>query len=120
MKFKQKEILALKQGNMTVSEYHDKFTQLSHYAPNDVDTDEKRQDCFLEGLIGHYQLQSHTFQKFETLLDKAIGLESKRKELSEQKRKFQFQGQSSSNTRPCYNMPQGFQSRSGGQGGGYQ
>jgi hypothetical protein len=34
------------------------------------------------------------------LLNKAIGLENKRKELREQKRKFQSQGQSSSNTRP--------------------
>jgi hypothetical protein len=33
---------------------------------------------FLEGLIGplNYQLQSHTFPNFQTLLNKAIGLES--------------------------------------------
>ena len=42
IKLKQKEFLALKQGNMTISEYRDKFTQLSQYAPNDVDTDAKR------------------------------------------------------------------------------
>ncbi|XP_072151463.1 uncharacterized protein [Setaria viridis] len=122
MKLKQKEFLALKQGNMTISEYRDKFTQLSRYAPNEVDTDEKRQERFLDGLIGplNYQLQSHTFPNFQTLLDKAIGLESKRKELGEQKRKFQSQGQSSSNTRPRFNSPQGSQFRSGGQGGSYQ
>jgi hypothetical protein len=33
---------------MSVSEYVTRFTQLSSYAPNDVDTDEK-QDCFLNG-----------------------------------------------------------------------
>ena len=122
IKLKQKEFLALKQGNMSVSEYKDKFTQLSRYAPNDVDTDAKRQDRFLDGLIGplNYQLQSHTFPNFQTLLDKAIGLESKRKELGEMKRKFQSQGQSSSNTRPRYNSSQGFPSRSVGQGGNYQ
>ncbi|XP_072149573.1 uncharacterized protein [Setaria viridis] len=49
MKLKQKEFLSLKQGNMTVSEYRDKFTQLSRYAPNEVDTDEKRQERFLDG-----------------------------------------------------------------------
>jgi len=122
IKLKQKEFLALKQGSMSVSEYRDKFTQLSRYTPNDVDTDAKRQDRFMDGLIGplNYQLQSHTFPNFQTLLDKAIGLESKRKELGEQKRKFQSQGQSSSNTHPRYSSSQSFPSRSGGQGGNYQ
>jgi hypothetical protein len=32
IKLKQKEFLTLKQGNMSVSEYRDKFTQLSRYA----------------------------------------------------------------------------------------
>jgi hypothetical protein len=35
---------------MTVSEYVTHFTQLSCYTPNDVDTDEKKQECFLNGL----------------------------------------------------------------------
>jgi hypothetical protein len=35
---------------MTVSEYVTRFTQLSRYAPNDVDTDEKKQECFLNVL----------------------------------------------------------------------
>jgi len=122
MKLKQKEFLALKQGNMSVSEHRDKFTQLSRYAPNNADTDAKRQDRFLDGLIGllNYQLQNHTFPNFQTLLDKAIGLESKRNELGEQKRKFQYQGQSSSNTRPRYNSSQKIQTRSEGQSKGYQ
>jgi hypothetical protein len=118
MKMK-KEFLSLTQGNMTVSEYHDCFTQLSRYTPEEVDTYEKRQERFLEGLIGplNYQLQSHTFPNFHTLLNKAIGLESKRRELSDHKRK--FQGQSSRNTRP--NNAQGSHFCSGNQGGnGYQ
>jgi hypothetical protein len=32
----------LKQGSMSVNEYITKFTQLSHYAPLEVDTDEKK------------------------------------------------------------------------------
>jgi hypothetical protein len=35
---------------MTVSEYVTRFTWLSRYAANDVDTDEKKQECFLNGL----------------------------------------------------------------------
>jgi hypothetical protein len=52
MKLKKKEFLSLTQGKMSVSEYRDRFTQLSRYAPEEVDTDEKRQERFLEGLIG--------------------------------------------------------------------
>jgi hypothetical protein len=37
-----KEFLALKQGPMFVSEYSDKFLQLSRYATEDVNTDVKR------------------------------------------------------------------------------
>jgi hypothetical protein len=116
LKLMQREFLALKQGNMSVNEYLEKFTQLSRYAPDEVNTDPKRQERFLDGLIGplNYQLQSHTFLDFATLLNKAIGLENKRKELSEQKRKFQSLGQSSSNTHPRYSFPQNPQFRSGG------
>jgi hypothetical protein len=53
------------------------------------------------------------------LLNKAIGLENKRKELREQKRKFQSQGQSSSNTRPRHNSSQDSQFRSSTQGRGH-
>jgi hypothetical protein len=115
MKLKRKEFLSLTQGNMSVSEYRDRFTQLSRYAPEEVDTDEKRQECFLERLIGplNYQLQSHNFPNFPTLLNKAIGLENKRKELSDHKRK--YQGQTSRNSRQ--NNSQGSQFHSGNQSG---
>jgi hypothetical protein len=33
-----------------VNEYVTKFTQLSQYAPHEVDTDEKKHECFLNGL----------------------------------------------------------------------
>jgi hypothetical protein len=98
MKLKKKKLLSFTQGGMSISEYRDRFTQFSRYALEEVDIDEKRQERFLEGLIGplNYQLQSHSFPNFQTLLNKAIGLESKRRELSDRKRK--FQGQSSRNT----------------------
>jgi hypothetical protein len=43
MKLKKKEFKDLKQGSMSVNEYVTRFTQLSRYAPDDVDTDEKKQ-----------------------------------------------------------------------------
>jgi hypothetical protein len=41
MKLKKKEFEDLKQGSMTMTEYVTRFTQLSRYAPNNVDMDEK-------------------------------------------------------------------------------
>jgi hypothetical protein len=66
MKINKKEFLSLKQGNMIVSEYHDKFIQLSRYAPEEVAYDERKQEQFMEGPIGpvQYQLVSHTFPSF--------------------------------------------------------
>jgi hypothetical protein len=44
MKLKKKEFEDLKQGSMTVSGYVTRFTQLSCYAPDNVDIDKKKQD----------------------------------------------------------------------------
>jgi hypothetical protein len=65
MKIK-KEFLSLKQGNMSVSEYRDKFIQLSRYAPDEVADDERKQEHFTEGLNGflQYAMIAHTFPSF--------------------------------------------------------
>jgi hypothetical protein len=49
MKLK-KEFKDLKQGLMSVSEHVTHFTQLSRYALDNMDTNEKKQDWFLNGL----------------------------------------------------------------------
>jgi hypothetical protein len=46
MKLKRKEFADLKQGGMTVNEYLNSFIQLSRYAPDDINSDEKKQDMF--------------------------------------------------------------------------
>jgi hypothetical protein len=73
MKLK-KEFEDLKKGSMTVSEYVTRFTKLSHYAPDNVDTDEKKQDWFLNGLIDglSYALEAHDFINFQDMVDKAL------------------------------------------------
>jgi hypothetical protein len=108
MKLKKKEFLALKQGEMSVIEYRDKFVELSRYAPEEVVDDGKKQELFMEGLAEplRYQLIPHTFPSFQMLLDKAIGLEYIRKELEDLKRKDTTPGQSGSNARPRFNPPQ--------------
>jgi hypothetical protein len=42
MKLKMKEFADLKQGDMIVNEYLNSFIQLSRYAPDDINTDEKK------------------------------------------------------------------------------
>jgi hypothetical protein len=94
---------------MSVSEYRDRFLQLSRYAPEDLSTDAKRQYRFLIGLVDplHYQLMNHTFPTFQHLIDRAIMTEKKRKEMEDRKRKIGGRQPRSSN-RPRFssNQPQ--------------
>jgi hypothetical protein len=101
----------LKQGPMSVSEYLDMFLQMSHYAPEDVNIDAKRQYRFLRGLVDtlHYQLMNHTFPTFQHMINRAIMTEKKRKEMEDHKRKIGGPQPGSSN-RPRFsgNSPQQF------------
>jgi hypothetical protein len=84
IKLKKKEFQDLKQWSMTVSEYVTRFTQHSRYAPNDMDTNEKKQECFLNGLndgLG-YAFEAHDFKNFHTMTDKGLVLENMRGILS--------------------------------------
>jgi hypothetical protein len=103
MTVKKEEFLALKQGPMSISEYRDRFLHLSRYAPEDVNTDAKRQYRFLIGLVDplHYQLMNHTFPTFQHLIDRAIMIEKKRKEMEDRKRKIGGPQPGSSN-RPLF------------------
>jgi hypothetical protein len=98
MKLKKKEFENLKQGSMSVSEYVTQFTQLSHYAPDDVDTNEKKQAWFLNGLNDGlaYALKAHDFINFQDMADKALVLENRRG-IMERKRKKQRTGPQGSN-----------------------
>jgi hypothetical protein len=99
MKLK-KEFKDLKQGSMLVSEYVTRFTQLSRYAPDNMDTNEKKQDCFLNGLndgLG-YELEARDFVNFQDMVDKALVLENRRG-IMKRKRKMQHTGSQGSNTR---------------------
>jgi hypothetical protein len=99
----KKEFQDLKQGSMTVSEYITRF--IHRYAPNDVDTDEKKQECFLNGLEDGlaYALEGRDFENFQTMLDKALVLENRRGILSS-KRKQEHQTQQNTNSRPRINV----------------
>jgi hypothetical protein len=68
-----------------------------------VDIDEKKQECFLNGLNDGlvYASEAHNFENFQTMVDKALVLENRRGILSS-KRKQECQSQQSSNSGPCF------------------
>jgi hypothetical protein len=95
MKLKKKEFIDLKQGGMTVNEYLNSFIQLSRYAPDDINMEEKKQDMFLNGLNDDIQLQllNTDYANFQHMLDKAIVIENRIKEMQKDgKRKVSFSG----------------------------
>ncbi len=112
MKLKRKEFADLKQGGMTVNEYLNSFIQLSRYAFDDVNTDEKKQDMFLKGLNDdiQFQLLNTDYADFQHMVDKAIIVENMIREMEKDgKRKVTFSGQSSeSNVRPRFSQPNQF------------
>jgi hypothetical protein len=88
IKLKKKEFQDLKQGSMSMNEYITKFTQLFRYAPHEVDTDEKKLECFLNGLNDGlaYALEARDFENFQGMVNKALVLENRRG-MMERKRK---------------------------------
>src|SRR6266542_2431004 len=83
--------MTLKQGTKSVREYVQKFNELARYAPNQVDTDEKKRECFLEGM--NPKLQSRLgcrFEDFNQMVDDAIAMEEDLRLHHMEKRKAKF------------------------------
>jgi hypothetical protein len=66
IELKQEEFGNLRMGQMSVSEYHDKFSQLARYAPNEVREDADKQRLFLKGIYYdlHLQLKGNNYASF--------------------------------------------------------
>jgi hypothetical protein len=61
---------------MSVNEYVTKFTQLSRYTPHEVNTDEKKHECFLNGLNDGLAnaLEARDFENLQGMVNKALVL----------------------------------------------
>jgi hypothetical protein len=112
VKLKKKEFSDLNQGSLMVNEYLIQFIQLLRYATNDVNTNDKKHDTFLKGLNDEIQfhLLNTDYLDFQHLVDKAITIENKIKEMEKDgKCKMVFLGQHfGSNTRPRFSQPSQF------------
>jgi ribonuclease HI len=92
MKLKLEEFMSLQQGNLSVTEYLHKFTELSRYASEVLKTDEQKQDAFLRGLDPEIRtlLGVSIYPDFNTLVNKAITTaKHKKEEMKDKKRKFE-------------------------------
>jgi len=112
IELKAEKFWSLKQGSMTVRAYQDKFAQLSCYAPNEVANDANKQRLFPKGLYHGLQLQlmSNEYPNYQTLVNRAIIVDNKRKEMDAKRKRMQGQA-SGSNTHPRTNQQQGSQQR---------
>src|SRR4051812_34731207 len=83
------EFRELKQGRMTVVEYRDKFLSLARYAPDDIDTEAKKKERFLNGLHDEMQtvLVNIPFTDIEALVDSAIQIEGKINQANENRKR---------------------------------
>jgi hypothetical protein len=91
----KKEFSELQQDGMIVNEYLNKFTQMSRYALDEVNTNEKKRDAFLNGLNDEiqFQLLNTNYKGFQMMVDKAIIVENKINEKQKNgKRKASFSG----------------------------
>jgi hypothetical protein len=91
---------------MTMNEYVTKFTQLSQYASSEVDTNNKKQDYFLNSLNDGlaYALEAWDFENFQGLVNKSLVLENRRGVI-ECKRKLVCQHQLGCSSRPRVGPP---------------
>jgi hypothetical protein len=64
---KQEKFMKLKQGGDTVTQYLNKFSHLSQYAIDQVNTDLKKRNCFMRGLNDRMQ------RKMATCIDLSYG-----------------------------------------------
>jgi hypothetical protein len=73
---------------MSANEYVTMFIELSRYAPHEVDTNEKKHECFLNSLNDGlaYALEARDFENFQGMVNKALVLEN-HKGVMERKRK---------------------------------
>jgi hypothetical protein len=86
---------------MSVNEYVTMFTQLSRQSLHEVNTDEKKQECFLNGPNDGlaYALEARDFENFQGIVNKVLVLENHRG-VMEGKHKLVHRHQSGSSSRP--------------------
>jgi hypothetical protein len=65
---------------MSMNEYVTRFAQQSRCAPHEVDTNERKHECILNGFNGRpaYALEARDLENFQGMVNKALVLENHR------------------------------------------
>ena len=113
---KEQEFLCLKQGQMSAMEYAAKFNELSHFAPNQVATEEIKMDHFEQGLRGpiKWMIAGRVFTNFQEMYQRAVKIarvieetEAERRQMGFAKRKFGEGGSSTQGNSKSRNFNNG-------------
>ncbi|XP_074327531.1 uncharacterized protein LOC141665447 [Apium graveolens] len=96
------KFLELKQGNLSVTDYEAKFTELARFVPEQVDTDEKRAKRFQQGLKPWIRSRVAVFEltTYTVVVQKAMIIEGESEASQKEKGPGSFQNRS--NRRPGF------------------
>src|SRR6266508_3390060 len=103
---------------MTVHEYLTRWTQLSRYSPYDVSSDDRKQECFRQGLKPELRclVSNVDYENFQKMVDKTFVMEKEHKGLEEDRKRSMMVQRNVSDVHPCfYPPPQALAYRQGGQ-----
>ena len=89
IQLKKEEFLDLRQDDRSVIEYMNEFNNLARYAPEEIDTDAKKKNRFLNGLNDELSILMTVActPTYQSVVDKVIVLESKLKRVANKKQK---------------------------------
>ena len=89
MDIKKRVFRNLTQGSKSINDYLNQFNDLARYAPDDVNTEAKKVEKFMEGLHPFLKmhLSIHGITQFQDLVNRAFILENEHANLSEERRK---------------------------------
>ncbi len=81
MRMKKNEFRRLRQGNTSIQEYLNRFTQLARYATGDLPDEEEKIDKFIKGLNDELRgpMIGQNHDSFQSLISKVVRLENDRK-----------------------------------------
>ncbi|KAK1610109.1 hypothetical protein QYE76_033782 [Lolium multiflorum] len=89
VELKKREFDELRQNTAPIMQYVRDFNRLSRYAPEDVDTEEKRKKRFMKGMNPYMKMQLRLARtaEFQELIDSAITFEDDYRQVQEDRRK---------------------------------
>ncbi|KAK1643105.1 hypothetical protein QYE76_060910 [Lolium multiflorum] len=89
VELKKREFDELRQNTAPIMQYVRDFNRLSRYAPEDVDTEEKRKKRFMKGMNPYMKMQLRLARtaEFQELIDSAITFEDDYWQVQEDRRK---------------------------------